>query len=122
MVLEKQDFTAYSKNHTILSVSVVDDNDVPVTLSNFAGIYWMMMERPTSPSAVVSKHLASGIQITDSPGGVFTVDLASSDMTGLTGSYYHEAIIVDSSSESYTVMVGTAKVKRSAYELITGSP
>jgi hypothetical protein len=121
MVKEKQDFTAYSKNRTVLSVSVVDDSDIPVTLSDFAGIYWIMMERPTSPSFLISKELGSGIVVTDSPGGVFTVELASSDMASRSGPYYHEAILVDSSSESFTVMAGTAKIKRSAYELITGS-
>jgi hypothetical protein len=116
MVKEQQDFTVFSKNHMIMSVSVVDDNDAPVNLGGYSDIKWFMMERPTSVNYEITKSLTSGIAVTDAANGIFTVELSSSDMASTSGSYYHEAILIDPASQSYTIMVGTVKVKKSAYD------
>jgi hypothetical protein len=116
MVKEQQDFTVFSKNRIVLSVSVTDDDDVPVNLTSYPSIHWFMMNRPHSPTWSVSKSLGTGIAVVDAPNGVFTVDLSSSDLASMSGSFYHEALLVDANSQPYTIMIGTVKVRKSAFD------
>jgi hypothetical protein len=118
MVKEGQDFIAFSKNHCVLSVSVYDKQSQSIDLSSYQDVVWVLTQRPHSPDLIMSKSLSSGsVQLIDSgTNGVFTVTLSSSDLASLSGSYYHEALLIDNSEEPYTIMIGTAKIKKSAYD------
>jgi len=116
MVKEQQDFTMFSKNRIVLSVSVTDDDDIPVNLTSYPQIHWFMMNRPHSSTWSISKSVGSGVSVSDAPNGIFIVTLTGSDTAGKTGSFYHEALLIDDNSQSYTITIGTAKLRKSAFD------
>lgn len=95
----------FSGDTKTIEVTVRDELAVVVDLTG-ASIQWKLAKSPASQSTKISKSTTSGITITDATNGVFQVSLDAADTANLSGTYYHEAEVLDASSNKTTVMSG----------------
>jgi hypothetical protein len=109
------DFTLYQGDTRRIVVTVQDAAGQPVGLVGVAA-KWQAAPGTAdrfSPTAVITKEIGAGIEITDGVAGELTISLAPEDTAGLTGTYYHELQITDASGDITTVLTGTMTVRRS---------
>jgi len=105
-----QDFTMYSGDSNVITITVTDSAGAAKDLSG-AAIVWSMAPLVESEKTTIEKTNASGIAITgDGSAGIFTVTLAAADTAPLRGDYYHEAKITDGSNNVSTVTIGKVTV------------
>jgi len=112
MTSEDQNFELYAGDSKDIVVTVTDSNGAAVNLTNFT-IFWKLTLLPTSSTALISKAVGTGIVKTNPSGGIFTVTITNTDTATLAGCYYHEAKIVDGSSNEFTVTSGRAIIHSS---------
>lgn len=104
------DFTLYAGDDKLLTVTVTDGEGEPVDLTGAQKIRWQLGKGP-GKTPIVEKALGQGIEVTDGPGGIFTVTLDSADTEALKGSYYHEAEVIDEDGNVSTVLTGTVTIE-----------
>lgn len=103
------DFSMHAGDDKVLTVTVKDPDDAAVNLSS-ATIKWQAAKSFGKASAI-SKATSSGIEITDTAGGVFEITLDAADTESLRGTFQHEAEVTFSDGTISTVMSGTMRVK-----------
>ena len=100
----------FSGDSKTLQVTVRDENAAVVDLSG-ATIQWKLAKTAGSDNPQVSKSTTSGITVTDAANGVFQVSVDATDTADLSGTYYHEAEVIDASSNKTTVMAGYVDIR-----------
>ena len=104
-----QNFDMFSGDDKVLVVTVKDLAGVAVNLTG-ASITWKLADSLTG-TVRATKTTAAGIAITDAADGVFEVTVADADTATLSGSYYHEAEVTDSSGRDSTVVFGNITIR-----------
>ena len=112
MTKQNQDFLMWSGDDKTITVTVYDNDDVVVDITG-ATITWELSLNVDS-AALISKTVGSGITLSDPTNGVFTITLDPTDTDSLSGRYYHEAEITDSSGDISTALIGHATIKTDA--------
>lgn len=115
MTKENQNFTMWSGDDKTLEVTVVDENGSVQDITGMT-IDWHLARKVTTSALVQKATGGSGIVISDGSAGVFQITLSAADTDDLSGKYYHEAQVTDSSGNISTVTVGTITINR---DLIT---
>ena len=87
-------FSMFAGDTKVLVVSVVDVTGQPVDITGTL-IRWQLAKSVRDAAALIEKSVDDGIEITDLPGGLFTVTLNPADTLQLTGTYYYEGEIDD---------------------------
>lgn len=113
--LSPQNFTMHSGDDFTLEVTVRDGNGAVINVSALNSAIWKLSKKVTSP-VILSKTLGAGITVIDGPNGRLNVTLLQADTASLSGDFYHEMQIVESSNKKTTVMIGTPTIVR---DLIT---
>jgi hypothetical protein len=105
------DFTMYAGDDKRLEVTVLDEDDVAVSLSGALEIRWKLAKSPRS-TIIASHSIADGnVSIIDAAAGRFNVLIDPADTESLSGLYYHEAELTDSSGNVGTCMAGTVTIR-----------
>lgn len=114
MAKANQNFTIYAGDAAQPIFSVVDSDCDPLDISGVANIIWNTQRSLTDPVLLTKQLNPDGTieMIGDGSGGQFTVTLTDADTAPLTGSYLHQAIIVDDQGNRTTVSVGRMSVGR----------
>jgi len=106
--LTPQNFEWFSGDDYLIEFTVTDEDGAAVDLTN-ASATWSMARRNTS-SALLTKTLGSGINVTDAVNGVLQVSLDAADGASFEGDYYHELEVTLSGGAKRTVAYGTVTV------------
>ena len=100
------DMTLVQGNSRAIVFNVKGSGIAPIDLSNVEDIRWSFFRSLQNNSPVVEKSLGSGIEVDDQY-GIFTVTLVPDDTRTIPdGNYFHEAVIILSGGEVYTVVNG----------------
>ncbi|WJJ55284.1 hypothetical protein QB910_000040 [Dabrowskivirus KKP3916] len=110
MALQNQNFEMWAKDTVVLQVTVTDDNNLPIDLSNMQ-ITWVLFK---GTSSYANKTIGNGIAVTDVNNGVFQVTIQPSDTVNLTGLFNHECYIMDQYNNQSTVLTGIATIHPSS--------
>lgn len=103
----------YAGDSLVIAVTTKTTSGERVDLMN-ADISWVLAESVSS-SPVLLKTVSGGdIVVTDAEQGEFEIKLVPTDTESLSGSYYHEAEVVDSAGNESTIFVGSFDIKESA--------
>lgn len=116
---KKQDFNVFSGNDVRLELTILDLDQAgePVlSLVGYTAFVWAL-GRTEKSKILVQKSLGSGIAIISAVGGRIDVTLSRTDLEDLSGYYYHELRVTDSTGKDYTAVYGTVYVKKN---LISG--
>jgi hypothetical protein len=106
MTKQQQNIDDHTAGDTLrIVVSVEDPSGTAVDITG-SSIAWALAEAPGESPTVSKSTGDSSISITDATNGEFTVYVDSADTEGLSGVYYHEAELTDSSGNVHTVTTG----------------
>ena len=113
-------FEIWSGDNKALSIAVKNDAGVAVPLTDASDLSFVVKESQESAVVLFDKTLGSGIEVTDSPGGVFEVAIDPTDTEDLDGVYYWESVVTDVQDGIYTAAFGYMAVhgksqKRGSY-------
>jgi hypothetical protein len=111
MTATGQNFTMYQGDDRVLAVTVLDDSDNVVNITN-TDIAWVMYKQ-TDETVVLQKTTSSGIQLTTPVSGIFEISLNPVDTENLKGHYLHEAELRDVEGRITTIMTGHVEIYRS---------
>lgn len=115
-----QDIELHQGDDLSIPVVVTEDGKstgTPIDIDGVQKITWALSSRDDDPVRYITKTLASGISVTDGPGGAFTITVSAADTYDIPpGRYYHQARITDGSGNKSTVFNGEAKVFSSILE------
>jgi hypothetical protein len=96
----------FSGDSAILRVTVEDDEGNPDPIGSPNSILYVCAER-RGGSPVFTKTYSSGeITITDPANGILDIEILGSETEPLSGYYYHECEMVDSSDNRTTLFEG----------------
>lgn len=112
MALE-QNFETFSGNDVVLVVTVEDadaGDGSPLNLAGAQEVIWALAKRANA-TAILTKTLGDGVEITDAAAGEVEVTLTSADLEPLRGDYYHEMRVTNSAGQKATVMYGDVTLK-----------
>lgn len=109
MTKQSQDFLMWSGDDKVITVTVYDSDDVVVDITG-ATIAWQLSQNVDS-AALITKTAGDGVVLSDPTNGQFTITLDPADTASLSGRYYHEAQITDSSGDISTGLVGHTTIK-----------
>lgn len=84
-------------------VECVDGEELPVDISDAQSIRWAAA-RGGNGSAIITKSIGSGI-IINSPTS-FYFDITDTESEAMSGSYYHEAEVINNQGLVYTPLFG----------------
>lgn len=112
MTQKNQNFEMFAGDTKDIVVTVDDGDGIPVNLTG-ASIKWVLKKATVTGAQQVLKTMANGIFLTDPLAGEFTVRLATADTNAISGKFYHEAEVTDSSGNVSTVFTGTVKIEPS---------
>ena len=112
MTTTGQDVTMWSGDDITIVVTVTTNGTSAVDITAYTVSYVLQTDAFTAN--VTKATGGSGITITDAINGEFTVTLADTDTSGLSGRCYHEAQVTDGSGNKYTVMTGTVTINKDA--------
>lgn len=104
----QQDFTIWSGDNKTLTCTVTDATTGASVNLTGASVAWVLANSPTSGSIL---RLSTDDFVTVS-GCTFSVALAASHTAGLSGQYYHEGQIRESTGNVSTVTVGTVTINQ----------
>jgi hypothetical protein len=102
----------WSGDDKVITVTVYDNDDVVVDITSATITY--QLSQNVKSAAIISKTVGSGITLTDPTSGVFTITFDPADTASLSGRYYHECEITDTSGDVSTGFVGYATIKEDA--------
>ena len=105
MSADKQNATIYAGDDAILSISIVDENGKPLSISGSSFI-WTLAAMAGS-TAVLSKTLSGGIVVTHALSGYLSVNITHTYTTGLVGPMWHQLVMTDGSGNVSTITTGT---------------
>ena len=105
------DFTIYSGDSRSITVIVTDQNNNPVNISNHTISF--AVSNSSTGTVLFTKTTASGITITNAVGGIFAINLTSSDTNTLNGTYDYMIRVTDTLNNSSIVLTGNMIVKKS---------
>ena len=117
MVKISQDDSMYAANKRVLVYTVTDeDTSTPLNMSTYT-VKWAMSRIDSEgnflTSPVLEKTEASGIAISGDDSEIASVTIETADTSNtLTGDFYTELEVTDSSSESVVVATGTLTILR----------
>lgn len=111
MTATGQNFTMYQGDDKVLEVTVLDDNDNIVNISNTNLAY--VVYRQTSEDIVIQKTTTSGIDITAPSSGIFQITLNPVDTLSLKGHFLHECELKDVEGRITTIFTGHVDIYRS---------
>ena len=98
---DEQDFTFYQGDYQELSITVYSNNTTSIKNLTGASIKWALSKNVDTTGIIVVSTTSTGdskISITGATAGQFTVFLASSETTGLSGKFFHSARVIDAST------------------------
>jgi hypothetical protein len=107
-----QNVQMYQGNTLELDVFVVDCNDLPLDLTTYSGMQWVVY-RPTTKEIVLTKSLGSGITMPEgaAASGLFLVSIEPEDTENLiAGRYIHEGKIWSDADHEFTVVTGSFEI------------
>jgi hypothetical protein len=104
MALTNQNFKMVAGDTTALNVVLSDSSGDSMNLTG-ASARWQLALTNRGP-ALISKSIGAGITVTSALGGALTIVLEPEDTVDLSGRYYHELEIVDSTGNVSTVTTG----------------
>ena len=110
MAEQNQGFDLYQGDTKDLEVKVKDQDGEPLDLTG-SSITWRLFK--TRGTEILRKEVGSGIDLTDTVGGVFTIRLNSDETKTLKGKYQHEAFVRDVRGYTATIFTGIANVYES---------
>lgn len=112
MPSENQNFELTQGVDKDLVFVVKDSSGVVVDLTS-STIFWKLMEDDVNGDVKISKGSDSigGVVLTTPLSGVFTVTIADTETVSLSGTYYHEAKVIDSSGNISLVSSGWVFIK-----------
>ena len=116
MTSENQDFEMYAGESKVITVTVKDGTGEALNLTG-ATIEWVAKANEDEVNATITKNNGEGggLEILDQEAnkGEFTITLAPADTEKLGGvTYYHEAEVIDASTNVSTVTRGMMEVKK----------
>lgn len=113
MTEERQDITAdfYAGNKKDIRVTVRNSDGSAKDLTG-AEVTYVIFTDPGKP-VLVKSSARSQITLTNPVGGVFTVHILAFDTLGLSGTYRHQANVVDAAGVEETVMSGKIVIFKS---------
>jgi len=108
------DFEMFSGDSKNLVVTVKDKSEAAVDLTG-ASISWGLA-RSEYASADITKSIGSGVTLTNTLNGEFEITLDPTDTSGLVGSFYHEAQLIEASGDVSTVLSGKVIITKDLIE------
>lgn len=100
------DFTMYAGDTKNIEITVTDESNVAVNLTD-AEIFWQMARVIGAVPSVLSKEIGAGLTVVDAVTGRFDILLDPSDTEGLSGVYHHEVRMIDGDGKVSTILQGT---------------
>lgn len=108
-------FTLFAGNARKLVVSVVnDDTGEPEDLTEVE-LHWQASRGTAtkfSLTPVLTKSIGSGITVIDAINGELEIMLDADDTENLSGTYYHELLLIDVTGDQQNLLADTFTVKR----------
>jgi hypothetical protein len=108
-------FTFFAGNARKFHVEVInDDTNEPEDLTDVT-LLWQCSRGTAdkfSAEPTLTKTVGSGITVVDEFNGLIEVHLTSADTANLTGTFYHELLLVDVTGDQQNVIADTFTVKR----------
>lgn len=124
MTALKQNFTTEVGDSALPIFTVRDGSGNPIDLTGVQNIIWRASRDPDSAS-VVDKELTTsppGITIVSAVGGQFSPIILPADTPGLSGFYFHKAIVFDIDNNPSTVALGRWQVGPKPLATYSGDP
>ncbi|MEI6795410.1 MAG: hypothetical protein WCK39_00950 [Methanomassiliicoccales archaeon] len=118
MAYTEQNFAVFKGEGRRIRITVKDENDKPLDLTDFTDIKWRLAKSFKDPLPLVDKTLDGldgDIVIEDGPGGVVIVRIRPEDIPTKVGAYLHEMRITEDEDSISTVMTGVMTVKESLF-------
>lgn len=103
MTTVNQNFNIYAGNTKKIIVTVKDDNDVALNLTN-SSIKWGYSD--------VLKTTSSGISLSNPTGGEFTITLNPTDTQNKNGTFTHSCELTDAIGNVTTILIGSITIKK----------
>jgi len=103
------DISFYSGDSRDLIISVVDENDKPIDLTD-ASIEWVLAENDLIK---LKKNIGEGVTIVNAQEGLFKIEISSDDTGSLKGDYKQLARVTISGGKSSIVLDETIKIEKS---------
>jgi hypothetical protein len=103
------DLSFYAGDSKNLIVTVLDENNSPITLTG-SSIKWVLISQN---SIILSKTVSSGITITNAVQGQFKITLTTVDTKNLIGTYQHFVRVTTADGSSSIILTGTITVEES---------
>jgi len=111
MTATDQNFTTWSGDDKVLTVTVTDGSGTATNLTG-ATINYELQALPPDGVALLTKTTGGGgISITDAAAGTFEITIAAADTASLSGVYFHECQVVDSSGNVSTIFTGRVNIR-----------
>jgi hypothetical protein len=104
----------WSGDDEVLTISVLDDAGVAVTLDGVTELLFVVKESQSSASESIRKTLGHGVVITDSDNGEYEVTISTPDTESLNGAYFWNAVVTDDVNGDYTGGFGYLIIKGKA--------
>ncbi len=102
-------FTMYSGDTKNLEITVKDEDDVAVDLTD-CELFWELSLIVGLNPPLISKELGSGLTVVDAATGRFDIKIESGDTEGLVGSFVHEVRMIDDDDNVSTILQGTVTI------------
>ena len=113
MTQNTKSISHYAGDSLILDVTTKTASGERVDLTN-ADISWVLAKSVSSSPELLKDTDSGDIVVTDAENGEFEIKLLPADTESLSGSYYHEAEVVDSAGNESTIFVGRFEIKETA--------
>lgn len=113
---DDQSFDFYSGDYQELVITVYSNDTTSIKDLTGASATWVLSRNVDSTGIIILSTTSTGeskITISNATGGELTVALASSLSTALSGKFYHQCVIVDSSTRRGTVLSGDIIIRKS---------
>ena len=110
MTTENQNFTMWSGDSKVLTVTVTDSDGAAVNLTGATINYVLKKQLGGGMNTITKATGGSGIVITDAAAGTCEITLDATDTASLLGSFYHECQVTDSYGNVSTIFIGTVTI------------
>lgn len=104
------DFEMHQGDTKRIVVTVKTPAGVVISLIGAQSIKWWVAKKVTSTTRLLEKAVGTGITVTDALHGVLQITISPNDTKTVSGPFYHELEVVDSTGDIGTVLRGTMTV------------
>lgn len=104
MTATGQNVTMISGDDKVLTVTVVDEDNLPWNLTGCSVNY--VVYKGGTGVIIITKTTTSGISLTNPVNGIMEISLIPSDTEDYTGYYLHECEITDTQGRISTIFTG----------------